>query len=57
MIGYFYLVKNYEIYDTSTTVEGCYKISTDLVLLEFKKIVVRLSEFKNNQILLNKIRH
>jgi hypothetical protein len=54
----FYLVKNPEIADNSTTTKAREKISTDLESLQFwKNFDVCLTKFKNNKILLNKIIH
>jgi len=49
----FYLVKNRKIANNSTTTKASEKISTDLETLEFFDVC--WIEFKNNQILLNKI--
>jgi hypothetical protein len=48
-----YLVKNRKIANNSTTTKASEKISTDLETLEFFDVC--WIEFKNNQILLNKI--
>jgi hypothetical protein len=53
----FYLVKNHKILKNSITTKARRKINTDLESLEFyKNFDVFLAKFKNNQILLNKIR-
>ncbi len=46
-------MKNHKIAKNSTTTKAREKISTNMESLEF--IGVRLTKFKNNQILLNKI--
>ncbi len=52
----FYLVKNHKIANNSTTSKAGEKISTYLESLEFHKFSdVCFTEFKNNQILINKI--
>jgi hypothetical protein len=51
----FCLVKNHKITNDSTTTKAREKISTDLESLSF--FYVRLTKFKNNPILLNKISH
>ncbi len=49
----FHSVKNYTIAKNTTTTKAREKISTDLESLEF--FGIHLTNFKNNQILLNKI--
>jgi hypothetical protein len=52
----FYLVKKHKIAKNSTTTIARENISTHLESLEFWKFFdIRLTKFKNNQILLNKI--
>jgi hypothetical protein len=54
----FYLVKNHQIANNSTTTKASKKISADLESLEFYKFFdVHLTKFKHDQILLNKISH
>jgi hypothetical protein len=58
MFSNFYLVKNHKIAKYSTTTNTREKISTDLEPLKFlKNFDVHLTNFKSNQILLNKISH
>ncbi len=53
-----YLVKNHKIAKNSKTTIAIEKISTDLQSLEFYiNFDVCLTKFKNNPILLNKMRH
>jgi hypothetical protein len=58
MLCNFYAVKNHKIALNSTTNKAGEKISTDLETLEFQKFFdSRLTKFKNNYILLDKISH
>jgi hypothetical protein len=54
----FYFLMNHKIADNSTTSKATEKISADLESIEFKKFFdVCLTNFKDNQILRNKISH
>jgi len=54
----FYLVKNHKIAKNVTTTKAREKIITDLESLKILEIFdVRLTTFKNNQNLINKISH
>jgi hypothetical protein len=58
MFNNFHLAKNLQTANNSTTTDARENISAHLESLEFQKIFdAHFAEFKNNQILLNKISH
>ncbi len=53
----FYLMKSRKFGSESTTTQAREKISTDLESLNFRHVLLCLTKFKNNQILLHRISH